>query len=197
MFKARLCRLLVRLFALVAQGPRIIFYRLLSDNRIYGNVTRFQPVQAVGRGKIFFGDGVKIGVFPSPFFFSTYAYIEARQPTAEIVIGENTCVNNNFSAISESAGITIGRRCLIGANVEIVDSDFHVIKVDDRRSGQLANAESVCIGDDVFIGSNVKIMKGVSIGDGSVIANGAIVTKDIPSKAVAGGIPAIVIKMIM
>ena len=36
--------------------------------------------------------------------------------------GKNTAINNNVSIISESAGITIGRDCLIGCNVEIIDS---------------------------------------------------------------------------
>jgi acetyltransferase-like isoleucine patch superfamily enzyme len=196
MFKARLRRLFIRLLVWGVQTPRIIIYRLLSNNQFYGKPTRFQPIQAVGRGKIVFEDGVKIGVFPSPFFFSTYAYIEARNPNAKIVIGENTWINNNFSAISESAGIKIGRRCLIGANVEIIDSDFHGIKVSDRCTSDPEKARPVVIGDDVFIGSNVKIMKGVVIGVGTVIANGSIVVSEIPPNSIAGGNPAKVLKVI-
>jgi tetrahydrodipicolinate N-succinyltransferase len=37
-------------------------------------------------------------------------------------------------------------------------------------------------------------MNGVTIGDGSILAAGAIVTKDIPPYAIAGGIPAKVLK---
>lgn len=196
MFKARLRRLLIRLLACGVQTPRIVVYRFLSNNRIHGAPARFQPIQAVGQGKIVFEDDVKIGVFPSPFFFSTYAYIEARNPTSKIVIGENTWINNNFSAISESAGITIGQRCLIGANVEIIDSDFHGIKVSDRGTSNPEKAKPVVIGDDVFIGSNVKIMKGVVIGVGSVIANGSIVVGEIPPGVIAGGNPAKVLKVI-
>lgn len=196
MFKAKLRRLYIRLLARGAQVPRVVAYRILSNNKIYGSPTRFQPIQAVGQGKIVFEDGVKVGFFPSPFFFSTYAYIEARNPNSEIVIGENTWINNNFSAISESASITIGRRCLIGANVEIIDSDFHGIKVSDRGTSNPEKAKPVVIGDDVFIGSNVKIMKGVVIGVGTVIANGSIVVGDIPPSVIAGGNPARVLKAI-
>lgn len=53
---------------------------------------------------------------------------------------------------------------------------------------------SVKIGNDVWIGSRVTIMGGVTIGDGAVIATGAVVTKDIPPFAIAGGVPAKVIK---
>jgi acetyltransferase-like isoleucine patch superfamily enzyme len=38
------------------------------------------------------------------------------------------------------------------------------------------------------------ILKGVKIGDGSAIAAGAIVTRDVPPKCLAAGIPARVIK---
>lgn len=189
-------RIIFRLLKWIVQIPRVYFYYLLSNNRVYGQPKRFQPIQAVGRGKIIFKGGVKVGVFPSPYFFSTYAYFDARKTNAEIVIGENTWINNNFSAIADSAGITIGSCCLIGANVEIIDSDFHAIKLEDRDAGELVKAKPVLIGNDVFIGSNVKIMKGVSIGDGSAIGNGSIVTTDIPSRVIAAGNPARVIKKI-
>ena len=38
------------------------------------------------------------------------------------------------------------------------------------------------------------VMNGVTIGDGAIIAAGAVVTKDIPPYAIAGGIPAKVLK---
>jgi len=48
---------------------------------------------------------------------------------------------------------------------------------------------------DNWIGANVTIPKGVTIGEGSVIAAGAVVTKDVPSYSIVGGVPAKVIKM--
>jgi len=41
---------------------------------------------------------------------------------------------------------------------------------------------------------NVIIAPGVTIGDEAVIATGSVVTKDIPSKCLAAGIPAKVVK---
>lgn len=48
----------------------------------------------------------------------------------------------------------------------------------------------VQIGNDVWIGSNAIIMPGVSIGNGAVIGAGAVVTKDVGSYEVVGGVPA-------
>ena len=172
------------------------FYASLSTGHSKGYVNKIQPVLILGSGVVEFDKDVNLGYFPSPFFLSGYIHLEARGKNALIRFGEHTHVNNNFVAISEHKSISIGKRCFIGTNVEIYDSDFHGIKVADRRTSHPKNAKSVEIGNDVFIGSNVKIMKGVTIGDGSVIANGSIVVSTIPSGVIAGGNPARVLKAI-
>lgn len=52
----------------------------------------------------------------------------------------------------------------------------------------------VTIGNDVWIGSHVALKPGITIEDGAIVATGAVVTKDIPAYAIAGGVPAKVIK---
>ena len=111
-----------------------------------------------------------------------------------ISIGDGTWINNNFVAIAEHSYINIGRDCLIGANVEIFDSDFHGLNLKDRRRSAFEWAKPVSIGNGVFVGSGVKILKGVSIGDGSVIAHSSVVTSDVPANVVAGGNPARVLR---
>lgn len=122
--------------------------------------------------------------------------MEARNETARIVIKNGTIINNGFSVIAEHSRIEIGENCLIGCCVEILDSNFHGLKVEERHSSHSESACPVIIESDVFIGSNVKIMKGVRVGHGSVIANGSVVVKDIPSLVIAGGNPARVIRPI-
>lgn len=196
MAEGRIRRKAVQVLIKLLGHWRVVWYSMLSDNVVVGSPICVQPLQSVGLGKIIIGDDVGIGVFPSPMFFSTYAYMEARNGTAVISIGTGTRINNNFSAIADHTSIFIGNRCLIGAGVEILDSDFHGVKLGERYASQAGFAKPVMVGDDVFIGSNVKIFKGVTIGDRSVIANGSLVTRDIPADVVAAGSPARAIREI-
>lgn len=54
--------------------------------------------------------------------------------------------------------------------------------------------KDVIIENDVWIGCNVTLLSGVTIGRGAIIAAGAVVNKSIPPYAIAGGVPAKVIK---
>lgn len=172
------------------QKYRILLYRALSSLKVEGDLVRVQPVQTMGSGRIIFKGRVTLGYFPSPHYFSTYAYLEARNRESIIEIGRNTKINNGFVAIAENSKIIIGENCLIGTNVEIYDSDFHALSAIDRKNGRPHFSKIVRIGNNVFIGSNVKVLKGVTIGDGAVIANGSIVTRDIPKNYIAAGMPA-------
>jgi len=175
---------------------RILVYQILSNNTTTSNLKRIQPVQLLGAGDINIIGKVTIGYFPSPHFFSTYAYLEARGKNSFIEIGDNTIINNGFVAIADKTSITIGENCLIGTQVEIYDSDFHALNAKNRKEENIYHPSPVKIGNNVFIGSNVRILKGVSIGDNCVIANNSVVTKDIPCSCIAGGIPAVVINQI-
>ncbi len=188
-------RIVNRLMTLF-QSVRVLFYSALSTGHLKGHVQKLQPVLVLGKGVVEFEKDVSLGYFPSPFFLNGYIHLEARHEAASIIIGEGSQINNNFTAIAEHTLIRIGKRCLIGTNVEILDSDFHGIRVLSRNSSDPKNAGPVVIGDDVFIGSNVKILKGVVIGGGSVIANGSVLVGSIPSGSIAGGNPARVIRAI-
>lgn len=178
------------------QKCRVRKFRILSHLKTIGRPHLNQPLHAVGSGTLTFDGSVKIGVFPSPGYLSGYAYIEARNPKASVRISDGTWINNGFVAIAEHTQITIGKRCLIGTNCEILDSNFHGLSIKNRGCSAASWAKPVVVEDDVFLGSNVKIQKGVTIGYGSVIANGSIVTKNIPPLSIAGGNPARVIKSI-
>ena len=136
---------------------------------------------------------MQLGFFPAPFFYGRHNYIEARYPSASIVINENTVINNNATLISEGDGIVIGKNCLIGPNVEIYDTDFHAIDPKNRHT-QPSVTKKVVIKDNVFIGSGVKILKGVTIEENCVIGAGSVITKSYPRNVIIAGNPAQIIK---
>lgn len=99
---------------------------------------------------------------------------------------------NSDSVISCINSITIGDGSAIARGVFIYDSDHH--KIIDGQ-GNLKNPSApITIGKNVWIGVGAIILKGVTIGDGAVIAAGSVVTSDVPSRCIAAGNPARVIK---
>jgi maltose O-acetyltransferase len=50
------------------------------------------------------------------------------------------------------------------------------------------------IGPDVWIGARVTLLPGIKINRGAIVAAGAVVTREVPSYAIVGGVPAHVIK---
>lgn len=177
---------------LLRLGRRLKF-QVLSTNTWTGNAPkRYQPLLLAGSGTITFQTNVRIGVSSSPKFWSSECYIEARSTSAKVEIGQNTWINNNFSAISNSGSISIGQDCHIGHDVFIIDSDFHLLDPDKRNMDP--GSQPVYIGNNVFIGSRVTILKNAHIGDSSVVAAGAVVSGTFPARSVIAGNPAKLIR---
>ena len=84
--------------------------------------------------------------------------------------------------------IEIGERCLAGAGVRVLDSDFHGVSREER-SGD-GRTSPVRIGDDVWLGMSAMVLKGVRIGEGAVLGAGSVVVRDVPAGAVVSGNPA-------
>lgn len=112
---------------------------------------------------------------------------------ASLIIGSDTGISG--ATICAATSVKIGKGCLLGANVTIMDTDFHAIKSLNRRYDQEnISTSSIEIKDNVFIGYNSIILKGVTIGKNSVIAAGSVVVNDIPENVIVGGNPAKIIK---
>jgi acetyltransferase-like isoleucine patch superfamily enzyme len=94
---------------------------------------------------------------------------------------------NTGSLVVCTTEISIGEMCLFGEQVIIRDDDSHGIDDRPRRA-------PITIGDKVWVGMRAMILKGVTIGDGAVVAAGSVVTRDVPTGALVGGVPAQVIR---
>lgn len=108
-----------------------------------------------------------------------------------IFIGKNVFINSGCR-FQDQGGIKIGDGVLIGHNVVLATIN-HDIDPSKRSDMKLA---PIVIGNNVWIGANATILPGVTIGDGAIIAAAAVVTKDVPTNVIVGGIPAKIIKRI-
>lgn len=114
-------------------------------------------------------------------------------PDSAIKIGSNVGLND-YTYISSLYGITIGDNTRIGEFVSIRDNDHKFSNIDVPISSQGFVGAAIGIGNDVWVGRGAYIGKGVQIGSGAIIGANSVVTKDIPSYAVAVGAPARIIK---
>jgi len=115
-------------------------------------------------------------------------------PNATITIGaqsriHGTCVHARMS-------ISIGDRCLIAANSQIIDSSGHdtLLETPELRISSRGSSAPVVIEDDVWIGAGCTVLPGVRIGRGSVVAAASVVTRDVPPQVVVAGSPAVIIR---
>lgn len=92
-------------------------------------------------------------------------------------------------------GVSVGRYSMLGPDVQIVGNDhiFDRPGVPVIFSGRPVFRQTT-VGKDVWIGAGATVLCGVNIGDGAVVAAGAVVTRDVDSFTVVGGVPARLIR---
>ncbi len=113
-----------------------------------------------------------------------------------VFIGEITFGKNNHFNGAKLYGqgkITIGDNFHSAKNLIVLTQNHNwngnALPYDDT-----VISKPVIIHDNVWVGINVIILPGVTIGEGAIIQAGSVVSRDIPSLAIAGGNPIQVIK---
>ncbi|QCX41045.1 acyltransferase [Aureibaculum algae] len=109
--------------------------------------------------------------------------IEFRTPK-NISIGNNSVINKKVLLDGRGGKLVIGNNVDIAqeTNIWTLEHDVH----DDNHKHVGAD---VIIEDYVWIASRVTILPGVTIGKGAVVAANSIITKDVPSMVIVGGVP--------
>lgn len=131
------------------------------------NVIITPPLQILRPKNVFLYSKTNIA---SNSFISAY--------NAKFIIKENCCIAEGLTVHTGNHAMVVGMFC----------SD---ITEANKPKGY---DEDVVIDNDVWIGCRVTLLSGVHIGRGAIIAAGAVVNRNIPPYAIAGGVPAKVIK---
>jgi maltose O-acetyltransferase len=172
---------MIKFVALIRFLVARIYYRRAFETRQLSYIGRSCDLLIRGKGKVCWnGRVVLIGM--NQIFSS-----------GVLKFGCNVSINE-YSRVIAYERIEIGDNVTIAKFVTILDHEH-----DFDFSGQgLENRDyrtaPVIIGNNVLIGDKATILKGVTIGDNVIIAANAVVTRDIPSNCVAGGIPATLLK---
>jgi acetyltransferase-like isoleucine patch superfamily enzyme len=174
---------------------RLLLVRGLTISQ--GVIVKGMPiVDTSDGGTIYIGRGATLNSRNKGYHVNMHSPVKliADRKGATIRIGAETRING--TCVHAYTSVTIGEKCLIGGNCQIIDCNGHGTSFGDSadRISTAGEGNPVVIEDCVWIGANALILPGVRIGRGSVIAAGSVVTADIPEMVVAGGNPARVIK---
>jgi acetyltransferase-like isoleucine patch superfamily enzyme len=146
-----------------------------SHARVVG-VTR-----VVNSGRIELGNNIRLISRWTPIELST-----ARGGT--ITIGDDSSINYG-TIVSAASRVKIGRRAMIGNYCVIADTH-----VPGTPADTLDEPKPIEIGDDVWLAVRVTVLPGAKIGDGAIVSAGSVVDGEIPPGALAGGVPARVLR---
>jgi virginiamycin A acetyltransferase len=153
-----------------------------------------------------------------------YTFLKGQNKTylhqaKNISIGYKSYHNGSFVwQWHKNSSLEIGKYCSIANDVNfILDSGHHLLSevtsfphfnhlTDkslfignksqiDFKNEIITEESKIMIGNDVWIGMNATILPNVKIGNGVTIMAGSVVSNDVPDYAVAGGVPAVVVKM--
>ena len=117
--------------------------------------------------------------------YKKFKYLEMLKKNG-LQLGRNvTIVDTFFFDPAHCFLISIGDNCTIAPNVRILAHDAST-----KHYLGYSKIACVTIGADCFLGDSAIIMPGVTIGESTVIGAGSVVTKNIPARSVAVGIPA-------
>lgn len=111
----------------------------------------------------------------------------------DIVLGDRVNIGFNSEVFSGSR-VVFGDDCLLAAYTYVVGGGHRFEDSGTSVLDQEHVSEGITLGDGVWLGAGVKVMDGIAIGGGTIVGAGAVVTKSLPEKVIAAGVPAKVIR---
>lgn len=98
-----------------------------------------------------------------------------------------------YAVLYGHGGIEIGANTLVSMHCRILSSNHTVPPAGTDIRSQPDILLPTKIGRDGWLGAGVTVLGGVTIGDSCVVGAGAVVTKDLPPRSIAVGVPARVV----
>ena len=117
-----------------------------------------------------------------------------RVHEGEVSLGAKSVMGQECT-VSAYQHVSIGRECIIADRVMMIDFDHGMVEVERPIREQGIYKRDVNVGHNVWIGYGACILRGVVVGDNAVIGTNSVVTCDVSSNAVMGGVPARLIRM--
>lgn len=129
-----------------------------------------------------FGDQVSV---------ATNCSLLAREPKCygKLILGNGVSIGDNC-ILDLSGDITIGNDVAIGPNCVLYTHDHNYQENFDIPWHGKPVVKGVSVGNGCWIGSGVTILPGVKVGKGAIVAAGAVLTKDVETFTLVGGVPA-------
>jgi len=119
---------------------------------------------------------------------------KVRAHEGEVSIGAKTVLGQECT-ISCYQHVSIGRECIVADRAMMIDFDHGMVEVERPIREQGIYKRDVRVGNNVWIGYGACILRGVRVGNNAVIGTNSVVTREVPSDAVVGGVPAKLIRM--
>ena len=115
----------------------------------------------------------------------------------DIVLGDRVNISSHCTLFSSNR-LQVGEGCMIGAYCYFLSGGEYDYKDATPFADQLGMGTrgDLTIGEDCWFGTRVTLLDAASVGKRCVIAAGAVVTRPVPDRRLAMGVPARVIREI-
>ena len=195
--------------SLVGIGLRALAYRLIlrSDGPplVEDHVRLCQPANIHLGRRAYLDHSVYLHACPQGIFIGDETFVMHGSvlhvynfrdlPNAGIWIGRNSYIGERC-VIRGQGGVHIGDSVLLAPGVQVLAVN-HLFDDPSRpviRQG--ITAQGIVVEDGAWIGAGAILLDGVRVGGRAVVGAGAVVTRDVPSRTLATGVPAQVIRQL-
>ncbi len=159
-------------------------YWLRHCDQVGAKTRTFWRPNVENRGRILLGARVRLN--------SHWVPVEmVCGPDGVIDIADGVFINFG-SIISAQLRVQIGANAMVGNYCIVADTE--IPGIEQPTAGPKMQPRAVEIGAGAWLAARVTVLPGARIGAGAVIAAGSVVAGDIPAGAIAGGIPARVLR---